>query len=166
MMALARHPLVHCVVAHQCAYGLTTPDKNGNPTLAMKPTKFMTLSIQMAAQMSRRCDKTHKDQQLVSGRCAAATHYPLGLVRAILRGIKNTTVAEQHAFDRHNDDRQLVNAVTMASGEIPMVAQATTTPLTSEVPFTSGETCKVRYSEDNVKSKCIDEYTGKYCTRG
>ena len=119
MMALARHPLVHCVVAHQCAYGLTTPDQDGNPAPAMKPTRFMTSSIQMAAQMSTRCNETSKHQQLVSGRCAAAADYPLGFVRTILRGMKNTTVAEQHAFDRHNDERQLANAVTMVSGAIP-----------------------------------------------
>ena len=52
----------------------------------------------------------------------------------------------------------LVNAITMARGAIPMVAQATTTPLTSDVPFTRGETCKVRY---NFKSKCIGESTGE-----
>ena len=161
MMSLARNPRVHCVVAHQCAYGLTTPDRDGNPAPAMKPTRFITLSSQMAAQMSRRCSTTHKHQQLVSGRCAAAPYCPLGLVRAILRGMQHTTVAEQHAFDRHNGERQLVNAITMASGAIPMVAQATTTRLTSEVSFTSGETCKVRYSEDNFKSKHIDEYTGE-----
>ena len=39
-----------------------------------------------------------------------------------------------------------------------MVAQSTATPWTSEVPFTRGETCKVRYSEDNLKSKYIDEH--------
>ena len=64
-------------------------------------------------------------------------------------------------MDRHTDEQQLVKAVTMESGSIPMVAQATTTPLTSEIPFTSVETCKVRYSEDNFKSKHIDEYTGE-----
>ena len=99
MMSLARNPLVHCVVAHQCAYGLTTPDQDGNLAPAMKPTRVMKSSIQIAAQMSRRCSKTHKRQQLVSGRCATAACYPLGLVRAILRGMKNATVAEQHAFD-------------------------------------------------------------------
>ena len=83
----------------------------------------------------------------------------------MLRGMTNITMAEQHCMHRHNDERQLVNAVTMASGSIPMVtpmvAQATITPFTSEVPFTIGETCKVRYSENNAKSKCIDEYTGE-----
>ena len=97
----------------------------------------------------------------MSGRCAAAAFHPLGLVRAILRGMKNTTVAEQHAFYRHYDERQLANAVTMASGAIPMVTPATTTSLTSQAPFTSGETCEVRYSEDNFKAKYIDEYTGE-----
>ena len=42
-----------------------------------------------------------------------------------------------------------------------MVAQATSTPLTSEVPFTSGEPCRVRYSEDRLKSNYIVEYTGE-----
>ena len=105
--------------------------------------------------MSRRCINTHKHN------CAAAAYYPVGLVRAILRGMKNTTMAEQHCIDKHNDERQLVNAVPMASGSIPMVAQATTTLLTSKVPFTIGETCKVRYSENNVKSKYIDECAGE-----
>ena len=46
MMSLARNPFVHCVVAHQCAYGFSTPDQDGNPAPARKPTRFMTSSTQ------------------------------------------------------------------------------------------------------------------------
>ena len=42
MMSLARNPLIHRVVANQCAYGLTTLDQDGNPEPAMKPTRLMT----------------------------------------------------------------------------------------------------------------------------
>ena len=63
-------------------------------------------------------------------------------------------------MDRSNDERYVVNAMTSATGSIPMEAQPATTPLTSEVPFTSGKTCKVRYSENNFKSAYVDEYTG------
>ena len=78
IICLARNPLIHCVVAHQCAHGLTTPDQDGNPAPAMKPTRFMTSSTQIAAQLSRRCSNTHTHQQLVRGKCAACVVLSIG----------------------------------------------------------------------------------------
>ena len=132
MEALARNPLVHCVVADQCAYGLVTPNDEGNPTPALKPTRFMTSSAQMARSLSLRCTKDHVHQPLVSGRCAAAAYYPLGLVRAILQGMRDTTVAERQAQERDMEHNDMIGAVTASAGEIPMVQRATPVPLTSE----------------------------------
>ena len=44
--ALAKDPRVHCVVADQCQYGLTTPAEGDPDKLmsALKPTRFMTSS--------------------------------------------------------------------------------------------------------------------------
>ena len=72
IMSLARHPLVHVVVADQCQYGLRAPSPDGGTLPALKPTRFMTSSPEMAARLSRRCDRSHRHQQLVGGRCANA----------------------------------------------------------------------------------------------
>ena len=86
-MSLARNPLVHVVVADQCQYGLRAPSSDGGELPALKPTRFMTSSLQMANRLMRRCNRQHRHQQLVGGRCANAAFYPLDLVREILRSI-------------------------------------------------------------------------------
>ena len=50
---------------HMCAYGMQIPDKNGN-SFVYKPTQFMTNSPLIAAQLERKCDKTHTHARLAS----------------------------------------------------------------------------------------------------
>ena len=64
IMALTKDPRVHCVVADQCQYALTTPAE-GSPDVqlpALKPTRFMTSSPQMAAELNKRCPRIHQHQ--------------------------------------------------------------------------------------------------------
>ena len=72
MVQLLQHPRVHSVVAHQCAYGLTTPDGHGKPALAKKPTRFASSSVYMLRRLARKCSGDHPHQQLVAGRAANA----------------------------------------------------------------------------------------------
>ena len=90
MKKLLEHPAVHSVVGHQCEFGLTTPDADGRPMVAKKPTRFATSSVHMAPRLGRRCTGTHPHQQLVAGRAASAAFYPPGLTLEILRGIRDT----------------------------------------------------------------------------
>ena len=89
------HP-VGLVTADQCEYGLTTPSQEDPSVMApaKKPTKFMSSSPHMLKQLSKRCSGGHTHQHLVGGRSANAAFYPLPLVTAILRGIRDTYDAE------------------------------------------------------------------------
>ena len=64
---------------------------------AMKPTRFLTSSPQMASRLSIRCDKSHTHQQLVGGRCKNAAFYPLRLARQNLLGMRDTSDAAARA---------------------------------------------------------------------
>ena len=88
------HNDVHVTVADQCQYGLKTRGEDGTPMPALKPTRFMTSSVQMSKLLQKRCKKDHKHQPLVSGRCAAAAFYPARLIRTIIKGIRATKDAE------------------------------------------------------------------------
>ena len=162
MIALARLPETHVVVADQCMYGLTTPGADGGePMLAKKPTRFMTTSEHMAKRLSTRCNRMHKHQHLVGGRCADAALYPPGLVKAMLLGIRDTADSESLRFDIVKGGQSIVNSVTDSAGKIPMLERPTTASITSTVPFTNGSPCKISYDDQNFRDKYVDEYTGE-----
>ena len=100
MKKLLSQPTVRSVVADQCMYGLVTWTDDGSWLPAMKPTRFATNSVQMAARLQVRCDHSHAHQPLLGGRAAEAAFYPLGLITEILRGMRDT----QDAADRHEPD--------------------------------------------------------------
>ena len=52
---LLNHPKVSAVVSDQCEYGRLTPDANGTPTPAKKPTRWMSSSPHMLKRLSKRC---------------------------------------------------------------------------------------------------------------
>ena len=88
IVKLLAHPRVNAVVSDQCEYGLLTPDMDGNPTPAKKPTRWMSSSAMMLKRLSRICSKNHQHQHLVGGRAKAAEDYSFELVTEILRGIR------------------------------------------------------------------------------
>ena len=94
MIQLVEHRRVTTVTSDQCEYGATTHNDQGEQVPCKKPTKWATTSIQMQESLSKRCSGTHIHQPLMGGRAAAAAYYPLGLITAILRGIRNTADAE------------------------------------------------------------------------
>ena len=93
-------------------YGATTKGDNGQDVPCKKPTKWATTSPQMAARLSALCDKTHEHQHLMGGRAAAAAIYPLGLITAILRGMRDTADAE---YKGDESTPALVARLAMAS---------------------------------------------------
>ena len=177
MAALARDPLIHCVVADQCMYGLDTPSEKDRSKLmpAMKPTRFMTSSPQMAAELGQRCDRSHVHQQLVGGRAANAAFYPLGLIRAILNGIRNTALAEGASEGIHKDQRVAINAMKHCALEQATIDavmnsdgrpgqiqfEASTVAPASAVKMVKGGMLPVSYTSDHFKPKYLDEYTGE-----
>ena len=153
-------PTVHLATADQCMYGLETPSAvDKSPAPAMKPTKFMTSSIHMARQLQKRCDHSHVHQQLVGGRCKDAAYYPLPLIRAMLQGMRDTTVAESK--DRYEQEEliQTLNAIGDHPTKLPEVHMPRQATQTSKVPKTGGGYMNISY--DNWKPRYVDEYTGE-----
>ena len=102
ILELMSDPRVHKVTCDQCQFGLTTKgSKEGERLPAMKPTRFISSSLHMISQLDRRCDRSHTHQHLTGGRCAEAASYPLPLIRAILKGIKATHVADKAREEDH-----------------------------------------------------------------
>ena len=94
-----------------------TRKPDGKQVPALKPTRFMTSSLQMASVLNKRCPRNRKHQQLVGGRAAQAAFYPLGLIQAILQGIRNTALAEGAAVDPREDERHAIQAVIDSNGK-------------------------------------------------
>ena len=69
--------------ADQCQYGLMTQDTWGEG-FAMKPTKFLTNSIAIQANLSRRCCGGHRHIPLLGGKAKAAGICPTPLLDSIL----------------------------------------------------------------------------------
>ena len=65
----------------------TWGNKKYEHMVAKKPTKFMTNSEGLAAELCRRCDGSHKHQTFLGGRAAEAARYPTELCRARCRGL-------------------------------------------------------------------------------
>ena len=85
---------VEVVEADQCRFGLKTRATVTKLMPAKKPTKFMTNSRAIGAELSRMCDGSHKHQQLLDGRAEGAARYPEDLCKAICRGIAKETKRE------------------------------------------------------------------------
>ena len=84
---LRRRARVSETVLHQCMYGLTSKDAEGEAP-AKKPTRMFCSSSAVRDMLSRRCDGSHRHVQLVSGCAAAAQEYPPELCRSIVDGVE------------------------------------------------------------------------------
>jgi hypothetical protein len=90
---------VGATISHMCQYGMTATDVAGHIGHVFKPTTWMSPSIHMLAQLSKRCTRrgggeTHRHVHLINGWAASAAIYPPKLCLAILRGIRNTVMRE------------------------------------------------------------------------
>ena len=101
---LLEHPRISTVTSDQCEYGLLTPDANGEPTPAKKPTRWMSSSPHMLKRLSQRCRGDHVHQHLVGGRAKAAEDDSLELITEILRGMRDTADFEEDWGDAQDGD--------------------------------------------------------------
>ena len=122
----------------------------------------------MIQQLSRRCDRSHVHQHLEGGRPANAAFYPIELVEAILRGIRDTADAEGVREEPEHDDKVLCAMAAAAQNvgddlddgehELEDLASAETDSKDS-LPQQHGGKTEISYNDINVKAKYVDEYT-------
>ncbi|CAK0829612.1 unnamed protein product, partial [Prorocentrum cordatum] len=94
-------PGVIVVRGSQCVFGAKSYWPDGSEGLVAKPTGWMTHSREVAKQVGIVCDGSHEHVHLLERRAKAAERYPLGLVKAILKGIRNELKIGKgiHAFE-------------------------------------------------------------------
>ncbi|CAK0854151.1 unnamed protein product, partial [Prorocentrum cordatum] len=94
-------PGVIVVKGSQCVFGAKSYWPDGSEGLVAKPTGWMTNSREVAKQVGVVCDGSHEHVHLLERRAKAAERYPLGLVKAILKGIRNELKIGRgiHAFE-------------------------------------------------------------------
>ena len=161
MDELRRDRRVSEVTCDQCQFGLTTKgDSPGERMPAMKPTRFLSSSPQMLAQLDRRCDRSHKHRHLTGGRCAEAAFYPIELIRAILRGIKATSLADQHAHEQRPQGTGHISAIVL-EGEVHEDVKR-------EIPHTfvkrygkNKGKIRIDFEDHQFRPGYTDEYTGE-----
>ena len=111
MLELLADPRVDVVVSDQCEYGLMTPDANGHPVPAKKPTQWASSSPRRLKRLSKRCSGDHRRQHLVGGRAKQAALYPLPLSVEILRGMRDEADHKQQTLDNDDMDINMVTAI-------------------------------------------------------
>ena len=166
-------PGVGITVSDQCEYGLTTWGPDGTPMPAKKPTKWMSSSPQMLECLSRRCAGKHVHQPLMGGRAAEAAFYPMDLITAILRGMRNTADAnhvEEESVDHPmKEEMNKLMAQLTVSADVPDLHSMTMAALSNAqdvakqvaqtvltLKYANGTTQKIRpafkpeYKDDNT----------------
>lgn len=171
MLALLKHPRVGTSVAHQCMYGLVTPDGKGGVHPAKKPTKFMSSSPAMLKRLQRVSDGKHQHQQLVGGRAAAAAFYPKTLIKEILRGMRDTADQEEAEDKPEEQHQQVMNAMLASHCTDPVPAhKEVSTKIRAQDIENKLSKAKImfRYADGTTasltpkwKDKYVDEYTSE-----
>lgn len=114
MVRLTSSPDVYSTVAHQCEYGLTTPNAHGEPVPVLKPTRWVSTSKWMIMRLSKRCNRQHQHLHLEGKtKTRNAEVYPNELCIEIRRGIRDTEDAAFHHDDE--DDLMLNHAIWVQS---------------------------------------------------
>ena len=83
---LMRDDRVVRVRTDMCAFGMKSSDEQGEGPV-LKPTGFMTNSMEVAKALDKRCPGCPRHVHLMSGRAAACQVYPKGLCRAVCKGV-------------------------------------------------------------------------------
>ena len=68
-------PLVFKVRTDMCAFGMRPKDGEGEGPV-LKPTSFLTNSVELRKALDKRCEGCQRHVHLISGRAAAAQVYP------------------------------------------------------------------------------------------
>ena len=165
---LLKHPRVSSVISDQCEYGLLTPDAHGMPTPAKKPTRWMSSSPFMLQRLSRRCSGDHVHQHLVSGRAKAAEDYSIELVTEILRGVRDTSDAEEKWGDECSDEILAKMTTVGMMHDVKDVSVAAAYRSEDKIASTERLTVKLKYGDGQVgptdlifKDVYKDEYTNE-----
>ena len=148
---------VDSIRADQCQFGLVTPS-DGGPKPALKPTRCMSNSPERLIHLSRKCDRMHKHQPLVSGRCAAAAFYPRGLVRAILRGIRDTLKVHKAMQNDIEGSRRAIMAMAISVSGVNVTSKEKPGKLgVTGITKIDGGTLKLNFEDGHFKAKQFDE---------
>ena len=86
---VAELPGVMIVEGHQCEFGQGSIDRWGEWGPVKKATGWMTNSKMVAEEVGVLCKGGHIHVPLVGARAKAREKYPVNLVKAIIRGIRN-----------------------------------------------------------------------------
>ena len=150
MLQLLSQRRAQTVVSDQCEYGATSANSQGFRVPCKKPTKWATTSSEMVQSLSKRCSKTHEHQHLMGGRAAAAAYYPIGLVTAILRGMRNTADAEDKGDVMPSN---LVAAMNVAGSvqDIPCTSISAAISSQDVAKEVEKSTMTVKYADGTVK---------------
>jgi hypothetical protein len=161
ILKLRELPGVGISKADQCMYGLKTRGDTAESSMpAMKPTRFMSNSPHMLKHLGQRCDKSHRHQPLEGGRCADAAFYPLPLIRAILRGMRDTARADQHTRDEKAQELRTLAALMCSSKTQSQPNESISIGKTKMKKVGGGE-IEVDFNTMNLKTQYFDEYTGE-----
>ena len=152
IVKLLAHNDVHLTKSDQCQFGLSTPEPDGRPMPALKPTKFMTNSAPMAQVLSRTCKRDHTHQPLTGGRCATAVFYPLPLVRILIKGIRL----------QKNISKSVVSFIVMVPvDQINAVTDSDVVAPGSKFPKVGGGHVIIAFDSQICKPIYRDEYTNE-----
>ena len=154
---------VDVVRADQCQFGLITKGRTrGERSIAKKPTKFISNSREMLECLGRTCQGGHDHQPLEGGRCAEAAFYPVGLIKAFLKGIGNTAKAAEHRDEALKEERLKIAAMVYAtqSKQEQSIDRGKVLGKT-KIQDSKGGHRDVELHSDNFRTKYFDEYTGE-----
>ena len=129
------------------------------PAPSMKPTKFLASSIFMAKRLQARCDHSHVHQQLTGGRCKDAAYYPLPLIRAILKGIHDTSAAGVKLVETKAELIKTRNALGNQTMKLPEVVERPEVVKKSKIKKTNAGHVNTNF--DCCKPRRVDEHTGE-----
>ena len=96
-------------------------------------------------------------QQLTGGRCKAAAYYPLPLIRAILRGIHDTSEADAKLAEENAELIKTLNALGNHPLTLPEVVERQDVVKKSEINKNKGGYLNINY--DCWKPRFVDECT-------
>lgn len=87
----------------------------------------------MVRRLQRRCDHSHVHQQLAGGRCTDAAYDPLPLIRAMLRGLHDTTMVQGKNRQESGEMTQTLNAIGDHPVKLPESIATTNEAKTSSI---------------------------------
>ena len=113
----------------------------------------------MARRLQKRCGQSQIHQQLVGGRCKDAAYYPLPPIRAMLRGMHDTTMAQGKDRQELEEMTQTLNAISDHPIKLPEIIATTNEVKSTSIRKWGGGYLNIRY--DTRKPRYTDEYTGE-----